>query len=44
MMQPNKIFNHEIWYECESCNLNYDLKETCVCPKCKTPKSGSYGI
>jgi len=44
MKTPEKIKNHEIWYKCDCCGFQFDLRITCTCPKCKTHKSESYGI
>jgi uncharacterized paraquat-inducible protein A len=44
MKQSEKNSNHEIWYSCDCCSYQFDLRETSTCPNCKTHKSESYGI
>jgi|GEM_PF-2997582 len=44
MKLPEKNLNHEIWYKCDCCGIEFDLKETFTCPNCKTHKSENYGI
>lgn len=44
MKKSETNLNHEIWYSCDCCNFQYDLRESCSCPICRTHKSESYGI
>lgn len=43
MKIESKLFNHEIWWQC-NCGYQFDLRETCICPKCKTHKAEENGI